>query len=459
MVGSYGSIIASPPQHAPSSDVASLKLPDPALDPKEDHVSPKGGQVHQKEDQGRQNGPKTPSPVVSRRDNFPDPLVRAPTPSPSDQKPSITSGGSKGNSFTGQSTKKTSHFLKRVFSNTDWEAKEKQVQGETGSEIDKRKDEFFAFLDQELHKIESFYQLKETEATHRLQTLRHQLHIMRDSRIQELLAARKTKGQKHNGGQQLPLNSVRLKDAIRRRNRIGKNSEALAQLATPRYQAQTSGAQAQDVGAVVSKRDFERRPEPQSSEVPYRQAKRKLKYALQEFYRGLELLKSYAYLNRTAFRKINKKYDKVVHTRHPQRYMSDNVNKAWFVQSEVVENLIFEVEDLYSRYFERGNRKIAVSQLRRTLKKSGDYSPNSFRCGLLIMAGILFGIQSLIYAAERFDNPDPTIRIKTSYLLQVSIVCPQLIGSKLTGVDIRWIFPHCFPLFAILFRLHDLDQV
>ncbi|RJE17769.1 signal transduction protein Syg1 [Aspergillus sclerotialis] len=383
-VGSYGSIIASPPQHAPTSDVASLKLPDPALDPKEDDIPTN-------EDRGHKNGPKTPSPVVSRRDNFPDPLMRTPTPSPCDRKPSITSDGTK----------------------------EKQVQGDTGSEIDKRKDEFFAFLDQELQKIESFYQLKETEATQRLQTLRQQLHIMRDSRIQELLAARKTKGHKHNGGQQLPLNGVRLKDAIRRRNRVGKNSEALAQLGTPRYQAQTSGAQAQDVGAVVNKRDFERRPEPQSSEVPYRQAKRKLKYALQEFYRGLELLKSYAYLNRTAFRKINKKYDKVVHTRRPQRYMSDNVNKAWFVQSEVVENLISEVEDLYSRYFERGNRKIAVSQLRRTIKKSGDYSPNSFRCGLLIMAGILFGIQSLIYAAERYDNPDPTIRSKTSYLLQI----------------------------------------
>ena len=413
-VGSYGSIIASPPQHGPGSDMGSLKLPDPAMDPKEDSASPR-------EEREQQNGPKTPSPVISRSETFPNPLTRTATHSPSDRIPSITSGGSKGNSLTGQSSKRTSTFLKRVFSNTDWEAKEKQAQAETGSDINKRKSEFFAFLDQELHKIESFYQLKEKEATHRLQTLRQQLHIMRDSRIQELLAAKKTKGQKNGGGQQLPLNGVRFKDAIRRRNRVGKNSESLAQLGTPRNQGQPLGPEGQDVGAVVNRRDFERRPESNNSEVPYRQAKKRLKHALQEFYRGLELLKSYAYLNRTAFRKINKKYDKVVHPRHPQRYISEKVNKAWFVQSEVIETLISQVEDLYSRYFERGNRKIAVSQLRRTIKKSGDYSPNSFRCGLLIMAGILFAIQSLIYAGEHFDNPDPILRTQTSYLLQVGI--------------------------------------
>lgn len=259
--------------------------------------------------------------------------------------------------------------------------------------------------------------MKEKEATQRLQSLRQQLHVMRDRRIQELLAARKSKRQK-DGGQQVPgfgLNGVKFKDAIRRRNRAGRNSEVLAQLGTP-------GDQEQNGGAVASQRDFTRRPESLNTEVPYRSAKKKLKYALQEFYRGLELLKSYAYLNRTAFRKINKKYDKVVHARPPLRYMSDNVNKAWFVQSEVIENLMTEIEDLYSRYFERGNRKIAVSQLRRTVKKSGDYSPNTFRSGLLIMAGTLFGIQSLIYAGQHFDNDDDdsSIPIRTSYLLQVS---------------------------------------
>lgn len=173
-----------------------------------------------------------------------------------------------------------------------------------------------------------------------------------------------------------------------------------------------------------------RRPEsPPISEVPYRSAKRKLKQALQEFYRGLELLKSYAYLNRTAFRKINKKYDKVAHARPTMRYMSEKVNKAWFVQSEVTDSLMVTVEDLYARYFERGNRKIAVSKLRHTMNKPGDYSPNTFRVGLLLMGGILFGIQALVYAVKHLDHSDPTIRAHTSYLLQVSVATFPLDGG------------------------------
>lgn len=166
--------------------------------------------------------------------------------------------------------------------------------------------------------------------------------------------------------------------------------------------------------------------------MSYRSAKRKLKYALQEFYRGLELLKGYAYLNRTAFRKINKKYDKTVQARPTLRYISENVNKAWFVRSEVTENLMVATEDLYARYFERGNRKLAISKLRRTDKKAGDYSSNTFRSGLLLMAGLLFGIQSLIYVGQHMKSDDITFRVQTSYLLQVSIPSPiPVFGTQL----------------------------
>jgi hypothetical protein len=101
--------------------------------------------------------------------------------------------------------------------------------------------------------------------------------------------------------------------------------------------------------------------------------------------------------------------------------MGDKVNRAWFVQSEVTESLLATAEDLYARYFEGGKRKIAASKLRHTIRKSGDYSPHTFRCGLLAMAGILFGIQSLIYASQHLRDEDATIRTHTSYLLQVSL--------------------------------------
>ncbi len=81
----------------------------------------------------------------------------------------------------------------------------------------------------------------------------------------------------------------------------------------------------------------------------YRTAKRQLKDALQELYRGLELLKKYSLLNRTAFRKILKKYGKLIGDLDPQdgqqtNYMSEKVNPAYFNKSEEPDKLIQTIE-------------------------------------------------------------------------------------------------------------------
>ncbi|KAL4821104.1 SPX domain-containing protein [Aspergillus spinulosporus] len=407
--GSYGSIIASPPQHPGVSDAASLELPGPAMDVDEDFrysdrymdraVSPTNSfSVMPRHGMNR---------TVSRDSTHLSPSAA--------KKPSAANGEIEKNVTSGSSIRRNSRLLNRVLSTT--EATENLVEADHRSEVEKKQDEFFAFLDGELVKIESFYQMREREATERLKVLREQLHTMRDQRIQEVFHVKR-----HRTGvsEQQPsetlsgLNGRRIKAAITGR-RIGKNSKALAALATP------GGEQPQDHDAITRRRDFTRHPVEEQqlpkTEVPYRSAKRKLKYALQEFYRGVELLKSYAYLNRTAFRKINKKYDKVVGTRPSMRYMAERVNKAWFVQSEVTESLLATAEDLYARYFEGGKRKIAASKLRHTVRKAGDYSPNAFRCGLLGMAGVLFAIQSLIYANNHLS--DDEIGRQTSFLLQI----------------------------------------
>lgn len=307
------------------------------------------------------------------------------------------------------------------------------LQLEQLSEVDRRQDEFFAFLDDELLKIETFYRLKETEASERLQVLRQQLHIMRDQRMEDFLATKsdaRHSGEASGAPSGLRMRGSLLIDLIQGRGRLGKNSQALAQMAAAQsnntellpQQQQQQEQQQQQQQQIADRRDFTRRREHhQHPEVSYRSAKRKLKYALQEYYRGLELLKSYAYMNRTAFRKINKKYDKTVNAHPTMRYMAEKVNQAWFVQSDIVETLIVAVEDLYTRYFERGNRKIAIAKLRRTVKKrAGDYSSSAFMNGLMGAAGTLLTIQALIYAVRYLRGPDPVLQIRTSYLLQVS---------------------------------------
>ncbi|KAI4949518.1 hypothetical protein J4E91_005257 [Alternaria rosae] len=312
-------------------------------------------------------------------------------------------------------------------------------------DLDFRQAEFFNFLDGELDKIESFYKHKEDEATKRLNVLRDQLHIMRDRRIDEVIKRQTDKinakaHKKHDGHHVLSngqnsssgdenqqasgngnigntlkdtfLNPIDAAlDAINA-GKYGKSTKNITQLATP--------AALQPKDHPDSRRDFARRPE--LPDVPYQTAKRKLKVALQEYYRGLELLKSYALLNRTAFRKINKKYDKTVNARPSSRYMNEKVNQAWFVNSDVIEGHIRATEDLYARYFEKGNHKVAIGKLRIKIARAGDYTDNTFRNGLLLSAGVILGIQGLIKAntiADLHNTDGNEFAVNTSYLLQI----------------------------------------
>jgi hypothetical protein len=281
--------------------------------------------------------------------------------------------------------------------------------------VRQREREFFDFLDSELDKVETFYRQKEEQAEVRLDALRAQLHEMRNRRTQEVAEIRRRKEKRGDAvddsrGESSGFDGHhKWMDPIKSKIfKPGANSKALAKM-----------PQTPVVGAVFgdARRDYIRKPP--DDDVPYRTAKRKLKLALQEFYRGLELLKSYALLNRTAFRKLNKKYDKAVHARPPYRYMNEKVNKSWFVNSEVIDGQIRAVEDLYARYFEKGNLKIAAGKLRRMNRRPGDESSIAFWNGLSIGIGAVFTIQGLIYGAQLLFDPDPTIRLQTSYLLQI----------------------------------------
>lgn len=286
------------------------------------------------------------------------------------------------------------------------------------NEARERERELFAFLDRELDKVETFYKQKEEQAGKRLAELREQLHEMRNRRIEEIaeLRRRKEQGNGHssheepdhgNGiGKSISTSWFPIKDKL---FKPGPNSKALAKM--PRTPVMVPGYRAPE------NRDHIRRPVEQ--DVPYRTAKRKLKLALQEFYRGLELLKSYALLNQTAFRKLNKKYDKAVNARPPYRYMNEKVSKAWFVNSDVVDNHINLVEDLYARYFEKGNHKVAAGKLR-SFTKRADHSSSSFRSGLLVGVGAVFTVQGLAFGADLLlHSEDPVMRLQTAYLLQI----------------------------------------
>ncbi|KAM3068871.1 Xenotropic and polytropic retrovirus receptor 1 [Clarireedia jacksonii] len=429
----YGSFIPTPP----AAERESFELPDPALAPQTPAISS-----------------LAPSPVFSRKLSTTtkphrEPPITVPqnayevglTTSPTNR----TNFGSLRNQMP--QTPIDRPLLRRIFS-----AGTPMTKAQSRSDVNMvaldqvraREQEFISWMEKELEKVEGFYKSKEDEAGARLQVLREQLHEMRNRRIQEVADAQQAKAARkddqrsglgrfsRNPSREPSMERTTSKDhgrpwldpfgklvghakATAFGPRPGSNSRALQSMnaspALPFKNQPSSNHQAN------GNRDYVRRP--RENEVSYRSAKRKLKSALQEHYRGMELLKSYAILNRTAFRKINKKYDKAVHAHPPLRFMTEKVNNSWFVQSDVLEGYITAVEDLYSRYFERGNHKIAVGKLRNTIGKPADQSGRAFRDGVLIGIGAVFSIQGITYGTRLLFDPDPTIRFQTSYLLQI----------------------------------------
>ena len=326
------------------------------------------------------------------------------------------------------------HLLRRMFTGgkpSSQHPTPNDVPLEALKEVDRRKEEFHEFLKKELDKIETFYQSREDEASQRLQQLRDQLHALRDQRqwLQEEEAMKKRRGnsimpkRKEKGtisdstspedehrfnfhAIKHPIDSVKTvrfrKDQVRKEH-----------LATPPSQAR--GPQASGPG-----RDYTRKSE--APEVKYPYAKKRLKRALREYYRGLELLKSYALVNRTAFRKIHKKYDKTVRAKPGMKFVTAHVNTAHFVQSNVLDGLLQDVEDLYARYFEDGNRKIAVAALKKKVKPEGAFSATVFRNGIALAAAVVLALQGVVKAADvLFHDPSAVIREQTGYLLQVNL--------------------------------------
>ena len=444
-VTNYGSIFASSPSHEPSH-ASSLELPDPAMSPS-DAAFPRHNRAWR---HSKLNPHATPqeTPQNAVGDAYQVGCTHPPPKHASTLLPHRKHlfGARRALSFQGHQHRPSKPpIFRRLFShNAIRSPQSPDVPLEAYKEVDIKQAEFMKYLDNELDKIDSFYKMKENEASDRLSALRQQLHEMRDRRLQEIVeAGRGTERAKAdqlrhmsnitngvaegiNGnpstGSSGPLKFLHpIENAISiGHQHFGKNSKALEKLdSSPKAVAQSMFG----VSMPDSRRDFTRRV--LHEDVPYRSAKRKLKLALLEFYRGLELLKSFALLNRTAFRKINKKYDKAVKARPTGRFMSEKVNKAWFVQSEVLDSQIVAVEDLYARYFERGNHKVAVGKLRSKCSRPSDYSGSIFRNGLSLAAGAVLGIQGLVYAGGNLLDQSSLTRLHTSYLLQVCSTIPR----------------------------------
>ncbi|XP_048129190.1 phosphate transporter PHO1-like [Rhodamnia argentea] len=109
-------------------------------------------------------------------------------------------------------------------------------------------------------------------------------------------------------------------------------------------------------------------------------AEKMIRGAFVELYRGLCLLKNYSSLNLMAFTKILKKFHKVAGPQASTNYLKE-VKKSHFVSSDKVIRLMDEVESMFTEQFTNNDRKKAMKFLRP--QKQRDSHMVTFFVGLL----------------------------------------------------------------------------
>lgn len=270
-----------------------------------------------------------------------------------------------------------------------------------------REQELITFLDREFQKVDGFFRQKEAEAGKRLEAIREQLHIMRHRRNEEL-GARKDRS--HDADQDKRSRRINLKA------KLVRGPSGAQTLRTVPF----TPIEAQPDSRSFERSDYARRA-VRDTQISYRTAKRKLRVAVQEFHRELEYLKSYSLLNRMAFRKLNKKYERTIHpdARPTFRWFNENVEPSHFVNSDLVQDYIDAAEDLYTRYFERGNHKLAAGKLREITKAHGDKSGSALINGLLVGIGLVFAVEGVWDGIEKLHADDEELRVQTAFLLQI----------------------------------------
>lgn len=165
----------------------------------------------------------------------------------------------------------------------------------------------------------------------------------------------------------------------------------------------------------------------------YLQAKKQLKKAVLECYRGLEVLENYRTLNLIGFRKALKKFEKYTKIPAQQAYFTEKVETSAFSSGATVQSMISDMEELYAARFTRGDSKVAKMRLRGfTQHKTHHFS--TFRTGIMLGLAVPALVDGL-YLSFRDDTRE-AIPGYDGLLFVYSILLIPTVFSLLVGVNI-----------------------
>ncbi|CAF1049331.1 unnamed protein product [Didymodactylos carnosus] len=215
---------------------------------------------------------------------------------------------------------------------------------------------FFQHCEKEASKINTFFAEKLAEALRRLETLKTELRLMTHHEYHRRYAHRNNIGIDEEGGLS-PSGTVI--DGHQRGTMV-----PLTRVLPERFIAHT-----------IEKRQ---------QRTQFRKI-HDVKLAFSEFYLMLVLLQNYQTLNFTGFRKILKKHDKLFQTTRGEEWRKLHIDYTPFYTTKRVDQLINEVETMYTDELELGNRPKAMKRLRVPPLEEKQSPAVTFRVGMLCL--------------------------------------------------------------------------
>ncbi|KAL2633050.1 hypothetical protein R1flu_004529 [Riccia fluitans] len=202
----------------------------------------------------------------------------------------------------------------------------------------------------------------------------------------------------------------RSQPSVRSRKRHKLVDQALPELRTDEPRLETSRA----AGTILEGE------EGSSVQVRIQDSETMLRDAFIEFYRGLTLLKGYRQLNRQAFNKILKKYDKATDRDVKKIYLKE-VETSYFNSSEKVSFLLNWVESMFADFFMEGDRDKA----RNCLKPRTNKSPHGITFFLGLFTGCSIALVVAYAAVLHVETANLTPeQQKSRFMIYMSSVFP-----------------------------------
>ncbi|KAF9325417.1 hypothetical protein BG006_011100 [Podila minutissima] len=336
----------------------------------------------------------------------------------------------------------TRHPRRIIVENNDLETVRSQLMPEEKA--------FFDFLDDQLEMVDTFYKEKELEAVTKLKVIKQQLYVANEWKRRYDVRKAKADAESRwyeaewsrmrNGiGNLMRADTTLTEDVV-----IGPlDSDPPHVGAHPRSQAcgfSTSSGQG-SAGlrhrgnakpgvdpAVRQEQMIQEDEEDRRQHLNHKVARTRIKTALSEFYRSLEMLKNYKALNSTGFAKIMKKFDKTAGWKASKAFEHSKLLPRYFMTSTLLKDLTVETEDLYINSFEQGHRRRGMAKLRIPDSKNQTHHNTAIRVGIymgLALPLMVQGLQSAFSKETQADIPywDSLLLVYAGLFLTILFGC------------------------------------